>query len=102
AESAGSFSTLFSLGDKKGKIYVKKSTGGDLRIEYAGRTPRAPPVEAGTRSKAADVPATELDLFRDADRLMLTRFAPAGVLTNDELDVLQFRGNTTPFIEQAP
>jgi len=103
AESAGSFSTLFSLGDKKGKIYIKKSSSGDLRIEYPGRTPKAQRVAPETRSSmAVENPSTELDLFREADRLMLTRYAPAGVLTTDELDVLQFRGNTTPFIEQAP
>jgi two-component system CheB/CheR fusion protein len=102
AESAGSFSTLFTLADKKGKIYLKKSAGGDLRFEYPSSTPKAPALAADKRSKLPEMPATELDLFKEADRLMLTRYAPAGVLTNDELDVLQFRGNTTPYIEHAP
>jgi two-component system, chemotaxis family, CheB/CheR fusion protein len=42
------------------------------------------------------------DIFREADRLVLAEFGPAGVLIDDDLKVLQFRGRTAPYLELAP
>jgi hypothetical protein len=38
----------------------------------------------------------------EADRLLLTRYAPPGVLVNEQLDILQFRGHTGPYLEAPP
>jgi two-component system CheB/CheR fusion protein len=40
-------------------------------------------------------------LQREVDRILLGRYAPAAVLVNEALDVLQFRGHTGPFLEPA-
>src|SRR4029453_19077216 len=40
-------------------------------------------------------------LLREADRLLLARFAPACVLVNQALTILQFRGQTGPYLEPA-
>jgi two-component system CheB/CheR fusion protein len=101
AESTGSFSHLFRLTDKKGKIYTKRPLAGDARMEF----PAPPPVARRTAEKKppkAEIPASETDLFKEADRITLTRYSPAGVLLNDELEVLQFRGHTGPYLEHAP
>ena len=37
----------------------------------------------------------------EADRLLLARFAPACVLVNQALTILQFRGQTGPYLEPA-
>ena len=42
------------------------------------------------------------NVFREADRVLLTRFAPPGAVINDNMDILQFRGRTSPFLEPAP
>jgi len=42
------------------------------------------------------------DLFREADNVLLSRLSPAGVLINEQLEILQFRGRTSPFLELAP
>jgi two-component system CheB/CheR fusion protein len=39
------------------------------------------------------------DFQREADRLMLGRYAPPSVLVNDEFEVQQFRGRTSPYLE---
>jgi two-component system CheB/CheR fusion protein len=103
AESTGSFSNLFTLADKKGKIYSKKSTpASEVRFEYPERAPALPIMPRDKKSRKAEIPATELDLFKEADKITLTRYSPPGVLLNDELEVLQFRGHTGPFLENAP
>ena len=44
---------------------------------------------------------SSLDIQREADRIVLKKFSPAGVVVNEELDVLQFRGHTGEFLEPA-
>src|SRR5262249_6212036 len=38
----------------------------------------------------------------EANRLILDRYAPPGVIVNDELRIIQFRGQTGRFLEPAP
>jgi two-component system, chemotaxis family, CheB/CheR fusion protein len=41
------------------------------------------------------------DLEKAVDALLLTRYVPAGVLVNQDLDILQFRGSTGLFLEPS-
>jgi len=41
----------------------------------------------------------EIDLSRLADRILLAKYAPAGVIVNEDLDVLHVRGRTGPYLE---
>ncbi len=43
-----------------------------------------------------------MDFHREVDRLLLGRYAPPGVLVNDNLDILQFRGRTGQYLELPP
>jgi PAS domain S-box-containing protein len=47
-------------------------------------------------------PATLFDLQREADRAVLTAIAPPGVVVTDDLAVVQFRGQTGPYLEPSP
>ena len=38
----------------------------------------------------------------EVDRLLLDRFAPAGVVINEQLEIVQFRGQTGDFLQHAP
>src|SRR5207253_9614997 len=42
------------------------------------------------------------DLLQEVDRLLLSKYAPAGVLVNEAAETLQFRGHTSPYLEPAP
>ncbi len=39
---------------------------------------------------------------RQADRVLLAKFAPPGVLVNERLEIMQFRGRTGAFLESPP
>ena len=41
-------------------------------------------------------------MHREADRILLARYAPPGVLVNADLEILQFRGDTGPYLAPAP
>jgi two-component system, chemotaxis family, CheB/CheR fusion protein len=38
------------------------------------------------------------DIIREADRIVLGRQGPSGVLVNDDLDIVQFRGDVLPYL----
>ncbi len=40
-----------------------------------------------------------VDLQREADRLLLARYAPPSVVVNDQLEIVQTKGHTGPFLE---
>ena len=43
-----------------------------------------------------------MDVYREADRLVLARYAPSGVLVDDALHIIQFRGDTGNYLKPAP
>src|SRR5438552_2714456 len=42
------------------------------------------------------------NIQNEANRLVLTRYSPPGVLVDDDLKIVQFRGQTGVFLEPAP
>jgi two-component system CheB/CheR fusion protein len=79
AETIGAFDDLFTLVDKTHKIYPKVASA------------RRPPLDLTLTEPAAERPATadalrdeppprELDVFKEADRVILQAYGPAGVL----------------------
>src|SRR5262249_15552862 len=43
-----------------------------------------------------------LDVQKEADRILLARYAPVGVVIDETMTVLQFRGRTSAYLEPAP
>lgn len=98
SETIGGFGDLFGIVDRRHKIFHKR--GGAPRTFLEMEAPAVPQVR--TERARVEEPSVALSLFREADRVMLTRYAPAGVVINDTLDIVQFRGRTSPFLEPAP
>jgi two-component system CheB/CheR fusion protein len=101
AETLGSFSDLFVPIDSVHRIFVKKP-GSPRQVLDFGRQPAAP--DASTAEEPGQTEPRELtvqELHKEADRLVLSRFTPAGVIVNDGLDVVQFRGHVGPYLEPA-
>jgi two-component system CheB/CheR fusion protein len=101
SESAGAFASLFEVVDKKHKIFSRKPVASPAHQWPAGR---AAPKRDGARRAAIQGPmapqaASSTSVAeREADRLMLGVFVPPGVLVNDEMQIVQFRGATTPYL----
>ncbi len=105
AETVGDFPSLFSAADKKARLYFKKPDGGTAPRMDMGERQVPDAVEKAPRSKAyAGAPPAwaESDVQKAADRLLLSRFAPAGVVIDSELNILQFRGEISRFLKPAP
>ncbi len=102
SESILQHADIFTLSERKHKFYLKVGTATppvDFALPLHGRelTAAVDQVPIGPPNTAW----TEVDLQRAADRIVLSRYGPAGVVINDKMEVLQVRGHTAPFLEYA-
>lgn len=102
SESVGAFVNLFNLEDKKHKIYSKKAVHTPVIAELTAVDYEAAAVEH--REKASRI-SHDVDLkfnvLEEANRIVLSQYAPAGVVVNGDLEILQFRGRTGYYLEHA-
>jgi two-component system, chemotaxis family, CheB/CheR fusion protein len=100
SETVGSFTDLFQELDKRFKFYVRTATPSRLTFDY---TPGAPTrTQVVVREAGPPAGRGAPDLFREADRLVLAHYAPPGVVVDENLRVLQFRGDTGNYLKPAP
>jgi two-component system CheB/CheR fusion protein len=100
SETVGDFTDLFTLCDKRNKIYAKKLTTSRLNIDLADSP--YPPVTSQPQASVIEQLPADLELQREADRIVLNYYAPAGVVVDMNLEILQFRGQTSPYLEPTP
>ena len=97
AESLGDTTDLFDVFDAQARIYTRRSVPSRLNFDFiASYYPRE--TEMAQRQGFADT-LNRSNLQQWADQIVLSRFGPAGVIVNDQLDILQFRGDTTPYLK---
>ncbi|MBK7978306.1 MAG: response regulator [Deltaproteobacteria bacterium] len=98
AETVGGSGELFDLADRDGPLYVRKPVAARVPFFVAGRGETAgidPATRVDPRIPSIVPDATSAE--READRI-LARYAPPGVLVDDNLTVLQFRGETERYL----
>ncbi len=101
SETIGTFSDLFDPVDAKHRIYRKRpglSPAGTVSFSSPswdrGKTERP-------RRRALEAP-TQVSAFNEADKIALNRYAPPGVLVSADLEILQYRGDTSPYLASPP
>lgn len=104
SEAVTGFTDLFQPIDRRHKLFTRKpGKVSEHRQPVASLRPPAQPRMAPVHAPIA-LPSTlppELHAQREADRLTVNQFAPPGVLINDALQILQFRGPTGAYLEPA-
>lgn len=98
SESIGVFADLFELTDKKHRIYAKKSVATPLLSEFFAAEHAA---SAQTIVKGDQGNPSWLDIQKEADRIVVNKYAPPGVIINSKLDIIQYRGRTGVYLEPA-
>lgn len=101
SETIGDHGHLFRLVDQKHKVYEKVPSAAPL-AELAPRLAVRNPLGDNGAALSPFASWNEIELQRAADRIVLARHGPAGVVINDKLEVLQVRGHTAPYIEHPP
>ena len=99
AETVGLQAGLFSVVDKKHRLHRKKSAPGMPRMAL-------PLDDSSTvmprKRLSAESGSLDRGLQSEVSRVILDRYAPPGVVVDGDLQILQFRGQTGPFLEPAP
>jgi two-component system, chemotaxis family, CheB/CheR fusion protein len=99
SETVGKFADLFSAEDKKHTIYAKKA-------ELSRQHFEAPAIDyckgKAVGKKAEIQPAGVSDIQKEADTLVLAHYSPSGFVVNEAFKILQFRGDTGPYLKPAP
>ena len=98
SESLGSFEDLFTLVDKKHKIYQKKRSNARVVAHFTGPNFVVPELEPARSPRTLE---TEFDANREVERILAQRFVPGSIVVNDEMEIVQFRGKIGPYLEPA-
>jgi two-component system CheB/CheR fusion protein len=99
SETIGSSADLYSLVDKKNKIYLKKSVA--QRFDYDCTTaPNMALAYTGEHTLSVQ-PAIEFNLQHEAENFILSTDGSPGVIVNQDLQIQHFRDHTGPYLESA-
>jgi len=99
SESTGDFSDLFAVVNKKQKIYERKLAPSQLNFHFFNSNYSLKTV---SEKKITEYASADLDLQSLADQIVWKKYAPPGVVINSDMEILQFRGETSPYLGLAP
>ena len=98
SESIGSFADLFRLIDKKHKIYLKKHITQKLNLDLSFTSSES---KIEQRFKRDKKPNHNFDVSNEVEKILLNQFTPPGVLVDEDMNIIQFIGNTGEYLEPA-
>jgi len=98
SENLTGFSDLFSPLDKKFKVYAKNPSSLLHVGEYWAPSVA---IEKAKPSKRGGEGTPAFDVQKEAERILLSEYAPAGVVVNSDLNIIQFYGHMGSFLEPA-
>jgi two-component system CheB/CheR fusion protein len=94
AETIGQHGELFAVADRRHRIYVKKSSAA-AATSFA----EEPQIQPAAPARLEVVPRQDVRSVQlEASRLLLDRFAPAGVVVDDDMQIVHFRGQTGAYL----
>lgn len=98
SESVSNVPDLFAPSEKKYKIYSRKDKRGRFMLVTSKRSEQS--IQDNNIDSIEENKRT--DFQKIADDVILNNYTPAGVVVNEAMDIVHFRGNTSNFLEQSP
>ncbi|MFU8859555.1 MAG: CheR family methyltransferase [Cyclonatronaceae bacterium] len=97
SETTSGVPDLFSEAAKSGKIYSRKNASSKF-VQVVNRSSE---LDFNQRKKNEIPKKKSADFQKTADEYMLKNYTPAGVVVNEAMDIVQYRGKTGPYLEQS-
>ncbi len=98
SETSSSVPGLFATTGKKDKLFTRKDAPGRFeQVTNLGTEQNSRNLTMSAKSEN-----TQTDFQKTADEIMLRKYTPAGVVVNENMDIVHFRGSTANYLEQAP
>ncbi|MDB5796874.1 MAG: methylase of chemotaxis methyl-accepting protein [Paucimonas sp.] len=101
SESIGGASELFApIGNQRHKLFAKKVLPGRAHtlptLDFKPINPRS------TRAPGGGQPSADDRFRRQVDRVALDEYAPPAVLCDEEMNIVEFRGDTSAYLFNRP
>lgn len=100
SESIGPHIDLFEPIDKKLKIYSRKLVDSKNNLAFTLNPANQEKFPARPKLKLNET--KDQDILKEADRAILMKHEYAGVVINENMEIIQFRGDTSPFLNNSP
>ena len=98
SETIGAATEMFHPLDRRHRVYARKDVPATAIPLSLGAYDE---IQTQLQERKANPAVQSLDLERRVDHLLASRYAPAGVVVDSDLRVLQFRGRTAPYLEHG-
>ena len=103
SETIGEFDDLFTVLDRKAKLYqCKEQLHGENRALYSSLQPPARSLSTASPRQAGRKAAGALPLREMTEQALLQQFTPAGALVDAQGDILYLHGRLGLYLEPAP
>lgn len=99
SETTGQATELYNTLDLNNKVYTRKAVRGKFVQAMDGRKEES---FKGIENGFGRNESVKDDFQKNADEVLLSKFAPPGVIVNSDMDIVQFRGATGVWLEQSP
>ena len=98
SETTSGVPDFFALAVKNDKLFSRRETPNRL-IQVASQ-----PAEQNINYKNNTIKIENIrtDFQKSADEILLSKYTPAGVVVNELMNIVHFRGGTGNFLEQSP
>ena len=102
SESVGNSVDLFEQTDKDLKIYMRRATPANLpQFEFTIRSSKTKFSTVSEEEKFYNDQLSESDIEKEADKLLLSKYVPASVVVNNDLNIIRFQGATGEYLHPA-
>jgi two-component system CheB/CheR fusion protein len=100
SETAGASRALFDVEDARNKIFVRRPGGSapGLSFRSALGGGRSDPF---LRAAPAPLEGPRANLPKEAERILLAKCVPPGVVISAAMEIVQYRGDTGPYLAPA-
>ena len=98
SETTSGVPDLFAAVGKNDKLFTRKDVPGRFMQVTSQRSEQI-------LNRTQDVAKNEIirtDFQKTADDILLSKYTPAGVVINEAMDIVHFRGSTGNYLEQSP
>lgn len=98
AETTAASIDLFLPLDNAHHLYGRRSVATRLVLELSSGAPLMDPAHSPGRGD----PPAGLDLQKKLERVIQMKYSPDAVVINADMQILQFRGHTSPYLDPSP
>ena len=102
SESVGAVSDLFTAIDSRHKVYSRQATSTRLNFDFVVANAQSALTSQTIGLETTPLNRSYSNIRRQADQIVLGRYAPVGVAIDEDLEILHFRGDTSPYLSVAP